>query len=348
MAKTVSVVCASDDNYAPFMSVMMKSVMMHTDSRVVFFVLDGGISEASKAKITADLIVYDNVEVRYFDTRRFDLHRFPDVGHYSVNTFARYFIPQMEGVPRRVIYLDVDIIVNGDIVELYDQDLQGKAIGAVLEDFDSVNYGALKERVYPEYAGGDQYFNAGVLVLDVDALRAMNFTEKSIALTMKLHDKLHAPDQDVLNIMFEGNFAKLDYKFDFMPDYAEALKAKHPDYAFPSPVVVHYTFRKPWKARCKLDTLFDEVLKESRFFGEVKKRYWPVVSERKIALFRRIPFWSKCTVHSAAGELLEYKTRLLGVFPIRSCVKRGEGYLWRLFGLKVASDVTTVERSICR
>ena len=38
MSEHIPVFCATDENYAPFASIMMKSVLMHTDSVIDFYI----------------------------------------------------------------------------------------------------------------------------------------------------------------------------------------------------------------------------------------------------------------------------------------------------------------------
>lgn len=291
MSNPIHVVCATDENYAPFASIMMKSVLEHTSSFVNFYVLDGGIKKRTKSLIAKDLKKYPNKCIQYIDMAKYDLDRFPNVKHYSLNTFSRYFIPEFLPNIQRVLYLDVDIIVTKDISELYNQDIDSFPIGAILEDFYEGNYTTLKQKIWPSYTGGDQYFNAGVLLLDIPTLTKMKFTEKAVNLTIQLFDKLSCPDQDVLNILFENNFKKLDYRFNFMPDHIHYLREKHPDLPSINPVVIHYTATKPWKDISLAQTEFDKIAKNSLFQKRLTKTYH-TKSTSKFLLFGKIPLFT--------------------------------------------------------
>ena len=56
MDNVIHIVCATDENYAPFASIMMKSVLMHTKSFINFYILDGGVTARTKKLISKDLI----------------------------------------------------------------------------------------------------------------------------------------------------------------------------------------------------------------------------------------------------------------------------------------------------
>ena len=223
--------------------------------------------------------------------KKFDLNRFPNIRHYSLNTFSRYFIPELFSNLERVLYMDVDIIVKKDIAELYYQDMENYAIAAVLEDFYAENYTILKKRIWPQYQGKDHYFNAGVLLLDVQKLTKMDFTNKTVELTIQLFHKLSCPDQDVLNILFENNFKILDYRFNYMPDHIYLLKSKHPEIETVDPVVIHYTSEKPWKEVSSASDDFNEVMHQSVFKTRIQKNYH-TKSTLRFFLFGNYPLFS--------------------------------------------------------
>lgn len=248
---------------------------------------------------------FQNHAVKYIDVSRFGLNCFPNIRHYSINAFSRYFIPEVCPHLGKVIYLDVDIIVKQDISLLYDQDLEDHAVGAVLEDF-AANHAHLKEKIYPEWQSGDKYFNSGVLLLDIQKLLKNNCTRKLIDMTMRLYDKLACPDQDVLNILFENDFKVLDYKFNFMPDLFPLLANKHPEIEKIDPVIIHFTSGKPWaKDSCRNDD-FWKVLKNTRFQKMISEKY---NSKIRVFLFGFIPL---CEIKN---KPIQRKYYLFGCIP---------------------------------
>lgn len=316
----IPIFLASDDNYAPFAATMMFSVLENTQAVIDFYILDGGISEINRAFIRKALERFSHKTLTYFDMSAYGLERFPDVKHYSLNTFSRYFISSLQPDLGKVLYLDVDIIVKGDIVGLYAQDLEGKPVGAVLEDFYEGNYTRLKQDIYPAYDGGDCYFNAGVMLMDVQKLIAGGYEEKMVSLTVELSDKLNCPDQDVFNILFSHNFKVLDYKYNFMPELAGMLRKKHPETQSLEPIVVHYTVGKPWKSDCAMKADFDRVLAETPFADIVADKYADRKIERCYYLFGILPL---LTIKQKSNGT-RINIRLLGFIPLyRISCKRG-------------------------
>ena len=177
MSNNIPIFLACDDNYAPFLCTTIYSILEHTTSFIDFYVMDGGISQNNKIMIKNNLKSFKNYTIKYFNMSTFDVSKFPNVKHYSLNTFFRYFIPQLVPNLKKVLYLDVDIIVKKDIAFLYNQNLERYPLGAVLEDFYPNNYQNLKHKIYPQYKGGEHYFNAGVLLIDVQKFIKNSYSE---------------------------------------------------------------------------------------------------------------------------------------------------------------------------
>ena len=269
MAESIPIFCATDENYAPFAALMMKSVLMHTKSFVDFYVMDGGIKKKTKKLIAKDLKKYRNKKVHYVDMTKYDLSQFPDVSYFTVNMYSRFFIPLIAPALKKAIYLDVDIIVKKDISALYNEDLGPYPLGAVIEENDcNANY---LRRVYPPFQG--RYFNSGVLLYDIQKMREMNFVEKVIALTKEYRNRVAFPDQDILNILFMDNYKKLNEVYNINCGWIRMLKKRRPELFPIDPVVIHYVGLKPWEGHTFYFQDFEDVLKTSVFLKGIVEKY---------------------------------------------------------------------------
>ena len=121
----------------------------------------------------------------------------------SIETFYR--ILAIDLLPKemdRVLHLDVDLIVRGDITGLYGTDLTGKAFAAC-EDIFGVLNGFHKANKYrmniPE---SYTYFNAGVLLMNLDFLRECNASEAMLERGYSDNERYEYNDQDVMNEIF--------------------------------------------------------------------------------------------------------------------------------------------------
>jgi len=302
--QSIPVFLASDNNYSPFVATTILSIIKNTKSFISFYVLDGGIHQSNKRKILSLSRKYKNFSVEFINMKTFELKKFPDIKHYTTNAFSRYFIPELKPDLKKVLYLDVDIIVTGDIAELYNQELGEYSIGAILEDYCPRNYTYLKE-ICPAYNGGCNYFNSGVLIMNIDDFKKNNITQKLVETTIKLKDVLNCPDQDVLNLIFENNFKILDYKYNFFSGHEkyvissgkkELLEARE------NHLILHFTGGKPWKDKSvEMSSKFWDIAKETSFydgetlsFTKTLKERFNFISTRKI---KKIKTLIKLNVH---------------------------------------------------
>ena len=294
MTEHIPIFCATDENYAPFTSLMMKSMLMHTNSFIDFYIMDGGIKEKTKKLINKDLKKYLNKKITYIDMGMYDLNRFPCTGkfeRFSANTFARYFVPEIVPNLEKVIYMDVDIIVKKDIAELYHQDMKNFPIGATPCDFNE-NNGMMQQvkNICPDVNVESVAFNAGILLMNIPKLIQMDYTNQAIRLTEIFADKLVFPDQDILNIIFENNYLPLDYRFDFIHSTLPRIRKYKTGIKIMDPIMIHYT-TKPWNLNVYYQNDFEEILRDSVFYKLILRKW----RSRRVSyyLFGFIPIFKK-------------------------------------------------------
>lgn len=108
----------------------------------------------------------------------------PNEGAYcSPYTLLRLFADNVEGMPEKLLYLDVDILFNRDIALLYDIDVEG------------YEYAAARDH-YGKYLLNPNYINAGVLLLNMKEIRKTGLLEKARKLIKE--KKLLFADQSAL------------------------------------------------------------------------------------------------------------------------------------------------------
>ena len=91
----------------------------------------------------------------------------PNEGAYcSPYTLIRLFADEVEGMPDKILYLDVDILFNRDVHLLYDIDLDG------------YEYAAANDH-YGKYLINPRYINAGVLLFNLAYMRKTGLLEKA-------------------------------------------------------------------------------------------------------------------------------------------------------------------------
>lgn len=225
----ISVVIASDDHYVPHLGALIVSIFdnLHQHAQVDLLILDGGISVRNRELLTRLVPLGSSVS---FIPMSDEFRSYFTHMHFSRATFYRLILDGILKSRTKVIYIDCDTIVLGDIAELWDYDLAGFPIGAVhdyiMEHFCKSNVlsadftGSLPARRYlEEYVGIDKsvssrYFQAGVLVMDLAKLRQLNLSARMTdALLSRRYWFL---DQDVLNKYFCGAHMSLPPEWNFV------------------------------------------------------------------------------------------------------------------------------------
>lgn len=169
-------------------------------------------------------------------------------------TYFRLLIPWILSDIDKVIYLDGDIIVAGDIAELYNYpSAPGKLIYGVRTPGYSTN-GGLRKRITSNGLQPENYINAGILIMNCALLRKEEF--KPIFFS-HIDKKYFFQDQDILNITCNGRIGYLPLKFNYRQPVQPAIREKYValgigteedvEQAETNPVIIHYSGEKPWK-----------------------------------------------------------------------------------------------------
>lgn len=133
----------------------------------------------------------------------------------SRGAFFKFLIPEvLDEDIEKVIYLDSDIIVNLDINELWQIELGDHPVAAVenfgLKVVDPLKYSDL---LRDGFAKVEDYFNSGMLVMNLKVLRS---EEDNLLSGIKFrgeHPRYRLFDQEILNYLFSTRCLKLPMKF---------------------------------------------------------------------------------------------------------------------------------------
>lgn len=222
----VNIVYATNAEYAPHLAVSMYSLLCNADRSRLYdiVVLHSDISPESRERLLRLEKLFPNCSIRLVDMTEF---------HQSVKDCTRSYITAETNYRLavlgelferydRVLYLDCDTIVEGDISELYDTDLRGNAFGgAVATDIrllrftkkgffiDNTPYNIEDyAKTFMGLTDLDRYFNAGVALFDLRKCR--EFISEQAAVELLNQRKWIYNDQDVLNMLFKDSVYMLD------------------------------------------------------------------------------------------------------------------------------------------
>ncbi|HEM3726051.1 TPA: SP_1767 family glycosyltransferase [Streptococcus suis] len=165
---------------------------------------------------------------------------------FPIEAFTRFLLPELLIDRKRVLYLDVDILVHANLSQLFQQELDGYAIGAVLEA-DIFKY----YQWYLDSLGftpTDAYFSSGVLLMDLEKMRQDRASEKLIAMALEKAQDYKFPDQDILNLYYKGQFKQLSPAYNYTD-----VRKQNRELAADEVVIEHFNGDiKAWHAITKI------------------------------------------------------------------------------------------------
>lgn len=238
-AQSVPVVMASSDEYAPIASVLLESLRANMDPQRKYdvIVLDAGIRPEYRAVLRRAARGADNFSVRFVPIcGRLKRYSLSVKLHLSDVTYARLLVPDYLRSYDKVVYLDTDTVLCTDVARLYDEDLGGCVFGAVRDTIsagwcNTAGHG-MRPYVCDELGlkSPFDYFNGGVLVMDLAQLRREYSTESLLELACSR--EWMWMDQDVLNKIGANRTKLLDQGWNVMA-HAGPNVAQRPEKAAP-------------------------------------------------------------------------------------------------------------------
>lgn len=152
---------------------------------------------------------------------------------------------------KTVLYLDADVMCNGNISGLFSSDLKD-SVSAVVDDLPSTKNASIK-RLGELLSDKQHYFNSGVMLVNVDKWHENDLTNKSLEMltTSTSNNSIKYPDQDVLNILLSGKSIYLERKYNTIYTLKSELEDKtHKAFSNvikDDTIFVHFTgITKPW------------------------------------------------------------------------------------------------------
>ena len=199
--------CSSDRNYLDAMVATVTAVCRKLPTRVhpIFHFVDCGVPEDDAARALNCLSRhFPRLEIVTHSVAPARFAHWPDysVAHIVKAVYTRLFFDEfLAGVPR-CVYLDTDVVVDADISELYATPLDGHCVGAVLSDTrpQLKDYPAIAPHLPAGITATAPAFNAGVMLLDVERIRAEGAMERVRSIAGGLKGK--CGDQALLNLGF--------------------------------------------------------------------------------------------------------------------------------------------------
>jgi len=252
VGRIVNLLVTLDSNYLKPLKVMLYSLFINNpDDRFDVYLLHSRI----KPHEISDLEQYINQQghqLVVITVGEDDFQDAPVVKHYTKEMYYRLLaFKYLPADLERILYLDPDILVINSIKKLYDLDLTGWMYAAAYHDRLMVK--ELNRFRFLEYEL-EEYFNSGVLLMNLTRQREMIDEEEIYAFVEKNKNRLILPDQDVLNSLYAKHIKKVDeiefnYDTRFYKYFRFLSKGKiNMDYVMRHTAILHFCGKKkPWQ-----------------------------------------------------------------------------------------------------
>jgi lipopolysaccharide biosynthesis glycosyltransferase len=311
-ASLCPIVMASDEGFAMPLATALLSLVEHNRQHwpIEVHVLNNGFSAQGRARVETSVPPGSlQLHWRLVDTAAFDHITLPP--RLNVMMFARLYIPHLFSntpaerqtltpnaptQPPRVLYLDADILVLGDLAGLCQAELGGAAIAAVPDWHVAADTAAGRWEDVAGLPAVQRYFNSGVLLIDIAACLKHQVSERALAFLQKHPDtRLH--DQDALNVACDGLWKAMPAHWNFQAHHGIRIARLPPQ---ERPAVAHFIMSaKPWKPQA------------SSVNGSLHDAY------RNRTQFRRSPWAQVMAVLNREGHRWFFRARrLLAMRPV--------------------------------
>jgi len=278
---------APDDKYINQTIVSMVSAIENNkEHEIEFIIIYSKLKEESILKLNnvGQALPDKNFKIRLLQIDEDTFATLPLSHWVTVQAWFRIKLPDMCPDLDRILYLDCDTLILGDLSELFSTNLDGKYLAGVKDV-----WGVDKYCNRLNMTSG-VYVNSGMLLLNADFCRQENFFEKIVNFAKNNTKIIEFCDQDSINKIADENKVVLHPKFNFMDTwwrggYYEHKGQDEVDYlnAKENPVIAHLTGLKPafkgcgnkfkdkWWEYAKLSTIYDELLKDYENSKEPKE-----------------------------------------------------------------------------
>jgi lipopolysaccharide biosynthesis glycosyltransferase len=249
----IDVACAAEGgSYVAHSAAMIQSVLaQHREHHVRIHYLHGPEVRERHRRRLAGMVEAAGAEIAFHDIPDRRVAGLPTRGFTRKATWYRVFLPEVCPDVDRVLYLDSDLLVVDSVTPLWELDMSASYVAAVNN--------VIEERYehHPPTLGLDprRYFNAGVLVMNLDAMRRDDRGAALVDYGVRNAERLMWRDQDALNAVLGERRIELHPRWNCMniffwhPRSEEVFAPELLEEARLDPAIRHFEgpdVNKPW------------------------------------------------------------------------------------------------------
>ena len=253
--------------------VFLKSLFINNkSSKFTIYIINSSLKYQEIERLKNRCIEYNNelvnikIEEKYFEDAPILWKT------HSKEAYYKLLLPEVLPLEvEKILYFDIDIVIDGNIDDLYELDIEQKCLAAVPDYFVNKYF---KDYVYGLGIEEGKYFNSGVVLFNLKKIREVykfSTAQKYIEENSK-NFKFH--DQEVLNALFKDNVLLIDEQYNFIAKYRgvkDFLKYKF--LKNKNIKVIHYAGLKPWN---------------EMYYGKYYGKFWEYAKDSKKLNYKQL------------------------------------------------------------
>ena len=274
----MNIAISLNSKYLRYAYVMLTSLFLqHPDTSIRVFALHMNLSQSEQNTLSLLAQTHGN-SLHFIKINPEDFSSsLPTTEMWSLETYFRLqLIDKLPSLIDRILYLDIDMIICGSLLELYQQDFENNLFCVCKDMSTEAPFTDIRANLFhPLLDKGFVYFNAGIMLWNIAALRNHYSFDYYMKLAKDLNYQILAPDQDLLNLAHWNQVKFVDeYKYDLFARLAYNHGVTYEDVKREVHVVhfagfkpwngeyVHYNIEKIWWDYAKLTPFYHEFLEE--------------------------------------------------------------------------------------
>lgn len=247
----MNIATALNRKYIDYTIVMLTSLCINNRSHIDAYLMHNELTGEDISYITANLSKYDIKIIPIFIDESDLPGNLSVTDQWTIETYFRLLmIDKLPAAVDRILYLDVDVIVNKNISELYDIDF-GDSLICAASDSNGIRSNPenlldkQREMLGAYFDDGYKYFNAGVMLYHLDAIRKLYNFQTYLDAMKAWNFNMPANDQDILNYVYHDKVLYIDWnKYDLFTHlaYNNGMTEAEADKV----TILHFAGFKPW------------------------------------------------------------------------------------------------------
>ena len=256
-----------DNNYWLYTLLSIDSILKNNKNsyQYHFYIIEDNLSDKNKKRMTKYIskhhqrIDFINIDTKNIDDGENLYQKTEQHKYISRIAMARILLPELLPYLDKVLYLDGDTLVTGDLSELYNIDMKNYPVAMVCDITETNEI--------------PTYFNDGVILMNLKYFREHNITQ---IMTNYLKKKKVLPkmDQDLFNIILKNKIMILDHRWNNQYGYMSYDDG-----------IIHYIGEyKPWL----INLYRDEKKAYYKPYAILYDNYWNNSELKKYKLLNKI------------------------------------------------------------